>query len=219
MERNYKLYVHIAPNGKKYYGITKMEPEQRWANGRGYKNQFFARAINKYGWNNIQHIVLQEGLDEEEAKELEQYMIQWYDTTNHAYGYNVSLGGESAIGHTHIVSEETRQKMRENNTGENNPMYGRTGENSPWYGRRHTEETKQKMREAHRASPISTVFAPKSIICTTTNKIFYSIKEAAKYYTINRSNISQCCGGRIKTAGRLPDGTKLVWRYIDIIEL
>ena len=44
---NYKVYVHIAPNGKRYYGITKQEVEKRWANGKGYKgNEHFINAIN-----------------------------------------------------------------------------------------------------------------------------------------------------------------------------
>ena len=83
LERNYKLYVHIAPNGKRYYGITKQDVKKRWGYGYGYsRNQYFYKAINKYGWNNIEHIVLHEGLDKEEAQELEQYMIQWYNTAN-----------------------------------------------------------------------------------------------------------------------------------------
>ena len=34
---NYKVYVHIAPNGKRYYGITKKKVERRWRNGKGYE--------------------------------------------------------------------------------------------------------------------------------------------------------------------------------------
>lgn len=111
MERNYKLYVHIAPNGKKYYGITKQRPEQRWLNGKGYSNQYFTRAINKYGWGNIEHIVLYDDLTEDEAKELEQYMIQWYDTANPNYGYNITLGGESGSGYS-IYKPKKRTKIQ-----------------------------------------------------------------------------------------------------------
>ena len=99
MERNYKLYVHIAPNGKKYYGITKRDAAIRWNNGKGYDNQYFSRAISKYGWDNIEHIVIYDDLTENEAKELEQYYIQWYDTANRKYGYNITLGGEGGSGY------------------------------------------------------------------------------------------------------------------------
>ena len=54
----------------------------------------------------------------------------------------------------------------------------------------------------------------KSIICITTNKIFYTSKEAQNYYHCDNSSILKCCKGKIKSAGKLPDGTKLVWRYI-----
>ena len=53
------------------------------------------------------------------------------------------------------------------------------------------------------------------VICITTNKIFNSIKEAAKYYSIRESGIQACCSGRYKYSGTLPDGTKLHWMYYE----
>lgn len=53
----------------------------------------------------------------------------------------------------------------------------------------------------------------KAVICITTNKIFESLAEAAKYYSIDKGHISHCCNGFLKSAGKLPDGTKLVWRF------
>ena len=200
MERNYKLYVHIAPNGKRYYGITGQKSvKQRWQCGRGYSNnQYFANAINKYGWENIEHIILHEGLDEDEAKELEQYMIQWYDTANRAYGYNISLGGD---GSNH--SEETKQKISESHKG----IY-------------HTEEAKKKMSKAKKGKYIGTKNPrARNVICITTNRVFATIIDGANCYNINRRLISACCRGKQKSSGKLPDGTKLVWKYIDIIEL
>ena len=206
MNKDYKLYVHIAPNGKKYYGITGKKPEYRWNNGKGYdKNKHFASAIKKYGWNNIQHIVLHEGLDKEEAGELEQYMIQWYNTNNPNYGYNISLGGETGNG-----------------------LYG---ESHPYYGKHHSEETRKKISEAQKGRKLPEERVKKmrennptarTVICMTTNRVFRSSKEAARYYNISsHSNIIQCCRGNKSHSccGKLPDGTKLVWRYIDIIEL
>jgi group I intron endonuclease len=251
MERNYKLYVHIVPNGKRYYGITMQKPERRWANGKGYQNnEYFTRAINKYGWSNIQHIVLQESLDEEEAKELEQYMIQWYNTASPNYGYNISLGGESnnfsettkrkmskaqkgktlseehkqklSKAHTgKTLSEETRKKLSESQMGERNNNYGkhrseetRKKISEAQKGRKLPEERVKKMREN---SPTA-----RTVICITTNRVFRSSKEAARYYNISsHSNIIQCCRGNKSHSccGKLPTGEKLVWRYIDIIEL
>ena len=50
------------------------------------------------------------------------------------------------------LSEETRAKMRVNNAGEGNPMYGvkRTGKDNPFFGRKHSEETKEKIKSANK---------------------------------------------------------------------
>ncbi len=193
MEKNYKLYVHIAPNGKRYYGITKQNIIKRWNHGHGYKgNEYFTRAINKYGWDNIKHEVLFDGLTESEAQELEKYMIQWYDTANRKYGYNISLGGESANGFHH--TEETKQKISKTLSG-----------------RQLAEETKQKMSEARMGKNHPKA---KSVICLTTKYIFPTTTEASNYYNIHKSHISGCCKGRLKSAGKLNE-QKLVWRYLN----
>lgn len=92
----YKVYVHINKiNGKRYYGITCQNINERWRNGKGYKNHknskkdtYFYNAINKYGWDNFTHEVLFDNLSKEEACLLEQCYISLYDTTNRNKGYN-----------------------------------------------------------------------------------------------------------------------------------
>ena len=51
------------------------------------------------------------------------------------------------------------------------------------------------------------------VICVTTGKIFNSIVEAGCYYKINPDCITHFCRGKNKSAGILPDGTKLKWMY------
>lgn len=53
------------------------------------------------------------------------------------------------------------------------------------------------------------------IICTTTGKIFDTIKDGAIYYKINRTGISACCRKKYKSSGKLIDGTKLQWMYYE----
>ena len=36
---------------------------------------------------------------------------------------------------------------------------------------------------------------------------------------MSKTHIVRCCKNKQKSAGKLSDGTKLVWRYIEIIEL
>ena len=80
----------------------------RWANGLGYATQFFGKAVQKYGWDNISHDVLFEGLSLEEANAKEIEMIKKYDTHNPENGYNCTDGGDGALGHR--LSKEEREK-------------------------------------------------------------------------------------------------------------
>ena len=93
--RNYCVYKHIVPNGKIYIGITGKNPEERWRkNGTGYKTQLFYRAIEKYGWENIKHEIIENNLTRDEACEKEKYYIKKYNACNPNVGYNLSPGGD-----------------------------------------------------------------------------------------------------------------------------
>lgn len=101
--KKYILYMHIISqdiseyNYDKYYiGITcRKNPKERWGkNGEGYKQQIFYNAIQKYGWDNIEHKIVYDNLNKEEAIKLEQEMIQKYNSTLGNKGYNVTAGGE-----------------------------------------------------------------------------------------------------------------------------
>lgn len=92
---NFTLYVHIAPNGKQYFGITSKAVTRRWSDGEGYKNNnHFYNAIKKYGWTNFQHIVISNSLSKELALFLEKYFIEKYKTFNMKFGYNRAIGGD-----------------------------------------------------------------------------------------------------------------------------
>lgn len=109
---NYKVYKHTCPNGKVYIGITCQNPLTRWAGGFGYQTQtYFWRAIVKYGWVNIKHEILYEGLSEKEAKEIEIRLIKEYNSQDINCGYNIDLG------YDHLDSEEIRKKRSEAMTG------------------------------------------------------------------------------------------------------
>lgn len=54
----------------------------------------------------------------------------------------------------------------------------------------------------------------KSVVCKTTGEIFNYIKLASKIYGIDRSDISRCCNGKAKSAGKHPiTGEKMVWEW------
>ena len=108
MNNDYKVYMHRFPNGKVYIGITCQKPEYRWNKGKHYRKQpLIFNAIMKYGWDNIEHIILFDGLSKEDAETKEVELISLYDSTNREKGYNIENGGNSTGKH----SEETKKKM------------------------------------------------------------------------------------------------------------
>ena len=169
---SWTVYRHITPNGKSYIGITCRKPEDRWNNGRGYKDTLFGKAIEKYKWENIKHEILDTNLTEYEAKCLEEYYIFSYQTYvgfKDCKGYNCTLGGEGTVGFQswnkgkHISeehkikiseklkgkqpSEETRRRISESNKGK--PAWNK-GLPSQRKGIPQSEDAKRKNSESHK---------------------------------------------------------------------
>lgn len=141
-DKKWCVYIHINMiNNKVYIGQTCQNPKERWRDGLGYKRQpAMSRAIQKYGWENFLHIILQDNLTEFEAKEKEKELIQYFYSNNKDYGYNLTDGGEGSAGH--ITSEEAKYRISQTlkhiyEDKENHPMFGKT----------HSEQSKQKIRE------------------------------------------------------------------------
>ena len=76
-----------------------------------------------------------------------------------------------------------------------------------------TEEHKNKMSESTKGSKNPRA---RKVQCITTKEIFNCIKEAEDFYDIAGTDITKCCRGKRKSAGKHPvTGEKLKWRYID----
>lgn len=168
---NFKVYKHTFPNNKVYIGITKQKPKKRWENGKGYKGcDAMFNAVLKYGWDNIQHEILFEGLTYEEACEKEILLIALYKSNNRKYGYNIESGGLL----NKEVTKETRKKLSEKATGNKNHMFGK----------KHTLETKQKIAKScmkitkHLNKPIAMINPETNEVIA----IFASAKQAAKSF-------------------------------------
>lgn len=152
----YKVYMHIFPNHKVYIGITGQSLRARFNNGRGYNGcPKMHKAIMKYGWDNVLHIVLFENLSKEEAEQKEIELIKKYKSNIDEYGYNIESGGNCAGTH----SEETKKKISEGNKGKKLTLEQRmkmseirkgkqVGKNNGFYGKHHKESVKQKQSEA-----------------------------------------------------------------------
>lgn len=111
----YCVYCHRNKiNGKRYIGQTihQDNPEARWHKGKHYKGSF-RQDIDKYGWDNFDHYIIQNNLTAEEADELEKLNIIAFNTTNPKYGYNERLAGNTNTT-KYERSESTKQKISAN---------------------------------------------------------------------------------------------------------
>lgn len=109
--KSYIIYIHKTPSGKVYIGQTCQSTNRRWRNGEGYKKScpVFYRAIQKYGWENIEHKVLFSNLSLEDANMIEQDLIYYYKKSK--ISYNICDGGGGSVGRKWSI--QTRQKYKE----------------------------------------------------------------------------------------------------------
>ena len=223
--KGYYVYIHTFPNGKVYIGITSQKPTTRWGrDGKGYRRKqkgkwvqpLMAKAILKYGWDNIKHEVLFEGLTKEEAEAKEIELIAFYRSNQPDYGYNMESGGhvtscmkgkklseetKKKLSEAHTgkkLSEETKKKMSEFNKGKVLSEEHKKKISEANKGKKFSEEHKKKLSEAklggkpNRVSPV---------ICIETGVIYKSIEEAHIQTGACKSSISNVCRGKGKTAG------------------
>jgi hypothetical protein len=92
-------------------------------------------AVKKYGWREFKTYLLEtfEKLDEQTLKERELYWIDFHNTCDRDFGYNLRRDSSSGM----IVLEETLERQRKKHSGKNNANFGNL-----W-----SDEQKQKMAE------------------------------------------------------------------------
>lgn len=184
------VYKHTSPSGKVYIGITSQNPLKRWQNGRGYiHNEYFYRAILKYGWLNFKHEILCEELNKEEAELEEIELIKQYKSNQKEFGYNIQSGGNYAGKH----SEETKRKFSE-----------------IYRGRKATKQAKENMSKAHIVRQVVQLNDNGEVLA-----IWNGCKTASKALGIPFQNIQEC----VKHKGRRKHAGGYVWRYIDDVHV
>lgn len=193
LKNQYKVYLHICPNGKKYVGITGQEAKKRWHNGHGYKHcVLFYNAIKKYGWDNFEHIILYDELSKEEAELTEIDLIKKWNLLDDRFGYNLALGGN-----TSRPTDETKIKMRKSALGriitqEQIEKRKKTMIGNPY---KPSKEAIEKTAKSHFKRIYQFSFGGDVI------NEFESIDEAEKKTGICRVSISNCANNKIKKTG------------------
>ena len=226
--KKYCVYCHTNKiNGKKYIGITSQKPQHRWKNGQGYRNnEYFFRAIEKYGWHNFTHEILYTDLSKEDAECIEVKLIAEYKTTFNQNGYNIESGGNA----TKDVPKSTRKKISEALKG--HPCTAETkrkiseaqnGKVSPKKGTKATPEQIEKNRLAHIGQKAWNKGRPwtkeekakcngKSVVCVETKVVYRTAHEASRITGIDFSSICKCRRHKVKTAGGYHWVTAEEWR-------
>ncbi len=156
---------------KHYVGVTRRKVEQRICEHKRSK-QYVDREIQRLGWEgNFDWWITESNVSANFITEREQYWINFLSSI-FPNGYNKTCGGiryfkyseetieamrQSHLGKHHTedtlaimrsrrLSDERKAILSESRMGEKKPMYGKP---SPIKGKHHTEEAKEKNRQAH----------------------------------------------------------------------
>ena len=137
-----------------YIGTTSRKVETRIREHRRGKKQFIDREIQHVGWENFDWWTVEEHIPSDQISECEK---KWVATLDCVYpkGYNRTTGG---IGNFK-ASKETCEKIKQSRLGKKRAPFteehkanlskSRMGEKNPFFGKHHTEESKEKNRQAH----------------------------------------------------------------------
>lgn len=159
--KTYCVYMHINKiNDKKYIGITCQDVKDRWKNGCGYRKdqEVFFNAINAYGWENFEHIIIKENLSFDEANQLEMDLIALYKTNccrhrNPEYGYNMTDGGDGHKGW--VPTEENKKNMSNAHKGKKLSEEHKLKISLSEKGKTLSEEHKKKISESNKGRVFS----------------------------------------------------------------
>ena len=199
-ENTFAVYCHYFPNGKVYVGLTchsdDIEEKRFGHNGGKYKKQpLVYRAIQKYGWDNIEHEVIAKYMSRESAVNIEKDLIALYHANEREHGYNISPGGEEGSYHC----EESRRKMSEQRKGKKKSEEHRRKIGESNRGRIMSEETRKKISEKAKGRKKDTSNDPRNIpvlqFDIVTGELvgkYVSFADAARKTGASRPHINEC---------------------------
>lgn len=199
----YKITNRV--NGKVYIGQTTRPLHIRWGLHCCQSGCSALRnAIQKYGKDNftVEQIDVACDLDELDKKEI--YWIEFYDSMNRDRGYNLQSGGHR----NRFVSKETRLKISKGNKGKVVSSITRKKLSDALKKYLENESARRIRSECKLGAKHPQA---RKVRCVETGEVFDCIVNAAKANGINSpSDITSCCKGRHKTAG------KLHWEYANV---
>ena len=136
MNNNYSVYQHVTPDGMYYFGQSQ-NVEKRWeGNGKRYKGTALEPYIEKYGWENIQHIVLFRDQTRENALWIENFLIE----TAREDGVCINKQRSGLVTKEEGYNQDRNQKYYEQNKD-------RIREYRREYNREYYEQNKDKRKD------------------------------------------------------------------------
>lgn len=193
-------------NGKQYIGDHSTNNINDSYLGSG---KLILRARQKHGKINFERKILEFFNSKKEAFDAQEKYINEYNTLV-PNGYNISPTGGTECGgfHSHetiekiifsnktrIISDETREKMRKNNTGTSNPFFGKkhseeglTALRNAQIGRKKSDDEKNKIRLSKIGTHLS----------ETAKEKISKFNKGKKLSEITKNKISNKLKGKIK---------------------
>ena len=146
----------------KWYVGQTVNPEKRFKTHiydaiDANDNNYFHRALRKYGLENFVYCVFEENVLRDNLNMKEQEWIEYYDSFHS--GYNETAGGGQTI-----FSKEAKKKMSESHKGQipwNTGQYlsdetrqkisnALKGQKNPFYGKHHSIESRKRIGQYHK---------------------------------------------------------------------
>lgn len=150
MENNYSVYQHVTPDGMYYFGQTQ-NVKQRWSNnGAGYKGTALYPYIEKYGWDNIQHIVLFKDQTKENALWIEDFLITTAQEDGVCINKNRSGNVSKEEGYKQRQSKQYREKNKKQRKEQYKQYYEQNKEQISEQKKQYYEEHRDEILERKR---------------------------------------------------------------------
>lgn len=116
--------IQNIKTNKKYIGQsidieTRIKRHFRQLRRGIHHSIYLQRSYDLYGEQNFRSTVLEQ-CEVQELDAKQKYWIRFYDSHNN--GYNMTDGGQGVVGWE--ATDSFKQKMKEINSGQNNPNYG-----------------------------------------------------------------------------------------------
>ena len=174
-------------------------------------------AIRKYGIENFSlEILLSDCVDYDTLNYHECYFIEKFNTNDKKFGYNIASGGKngnSTFGKTKEELAEWRKKINE--------ARDISGEKNPMYGKKHTDETKEKIKNSIYHKQLKRIEIVK--VDADNNITIYESTHEAERDGYDRRHIRDCCISNLlgeeefikKYNKKCRSHKKCKWYYLD----